>query len=164
MKARLLITLCWLLLAGMLTLALIAAPGTVAALQADTPTPTLVRAWDVHCYVLVEVDPTIPQAAANAAWLALRGMGQQIGQPDLITHFRVRPDLRAMIIESTFNPEELNRQTVINHVADATGYTRSQVDNNLTLAPFACWQGYAASRTAARQYLTDNAAEWEPEL
>lgn len=139
-----------------------AAPPSVVA-QADTPTPTTVHAWPVHCYVLIEVSSSIPAGILADAWRSIRAMGQQLGPPNLITHYRLRMDNRAVLLESTFDPTEINRQAVINRLVEATGYTYSQVGSALSFTLFDCWQGYEASQAAARQYLRTHAAEWEIE-
>lgn len=163
---RALIILCLACLIVMLWAVAIIPP--VAAAQAtDTPTPTpshtptIVYSWDVHCYVLIEIDPSIPAPAVALAWRAIRGMGQQLGQPDLITHYRIRSDNRAVIVESVFDPAEVNRDAVVNRLSFETGYSHDQVTDALTFTPFSCWQGYQASQAAARAYLIDNAAAWE---
>lgn len=117
----------------------------------------------IHCYALIELDENVPMDAVRAAWpYVRRGVGRQFSEiPSEITHYRIRPDHRAIILEALVDESELSAFFLYRVLAEATGYSTTQIETHVSIQGFNCGAGYSASRAAAAEYLRENAAEWE---
>jgi hypothetical protein len=98
------------------------------------------------------------------AWGALKGIGRQLSdQPAEMNHTRERLDQRALLIEALFEETEITREAIVATMADAVGLPEAAVDAVISYLIFAEGGTWAESNAAARQYLIDNAEDWEPE-
>ena len=128
----------------------------------ETPTPTLVMNWPVHCYILIEVINPVLEPRLAEIWEIAQGLGQQVGSADETTQLRVRLDRRAALVESTFEPAELTSEALAARLSFELAEEITAED--LLLYPFACFSGYEASRTEALDYLWANLPQWQQEF
>jgi hypothetical protein len=150
--------------------ALLILAGSQSTLAQATSTPTLVvpdgTSW--HGYALIEIAAVGPFAAgvSDTQKARLHEAFEMLAQthdgwpPYLLQDSRWRLDNLALIVEARFVSMP-KKATVVQLIANRTGYTTTQVNNALTFTVFAHGGTWAESREACAAYLVAHSAEWE---
>lgn len=118
-----------------------------------------------HGYVLIEAPPVLSDIEVRKVWQWFEKRGKQTGDwPPHRTHWRIRPDNRAIILESLWSPTNLNFEMIVQGLHNLLPqYSEEQIRqafrNSVTI--FAEGGTWEESHDAAVAYVREHLSEWE---
>jgi hypothetical protein len=117
-----------------------------------------------HGYVLQNGLPGgLTDVKKHGAWDAVRKIGiHKSPMPHRNTHGRMQLDFNGYINEAVFEPYELERDYVVEQVADEINVSKQAVENKLIYIVFAPGGTWDESRIACHKYMKEHYKDWEP--